>query len=156
MRYEARGFALEPVATERDGRKTLRFELSPVPKIKRFEPLLPPDEPRWPHVAFTTGNSWAAVAAEYAGIVERQLATAKLDPLVREAVGAETARDKVIARLLAKTHELVRYTALEFGEAAIVPRTPEETLERRYGDCKDKSVFLVGLLRAAGIPAHLD
>jgi transglutaminase-like putative cysteine protease len=41
----------------------------------------------------------------------------------------------------------VRYTGVEFGEAAIVPRKPSETLERRFGDCKDKAPLLVAMLR---------
>ena len=49
----------------------------------------------------------------------------------------------------------VKYTGIEFGEASIVPRTPAEVLERRYGDCKDKALLLVALLRAAGIPAQV-
>ena len=39
----------------------------------------------------------------------------------------------------------VKYTGIEFGEASIVPRTPAEVLERRYGDCKDKALLLTAL-----------
>ncbi len=49
----------------------------------------------------------------------------------------------------------MRYTGVEFGDAAIVPSKPTDTLNRKYGDCKDKSALLVAMLRAAGIPAHL-
>ena len=36
-----------------------------------------------------------------------------------------------------------------------MPRKPAEVLARGYGDCKDKAAFLVALLRAAGVPAHV-
>ena len=49
----------------------------------------------------------------------------------------------------------VRYTGIEFGEAAIVPHDPAETLAKKYGDCKDKATLLVAMLRAAGIPANV-
>ena len=51
--------------------------------------------------------------------------------------------------------QLIRYTGVEFGNAAIVPRPPKETLARRYGDCKDQATLLVAMLRAAGFGAHV-
>ena len=52
-------------------------------------------------------------------------------------------------------HERVRYASVAFGEAAIIPATPAETLTRTYGDCKDQSLVLVSMLRAVGLPATL-
>src|SRR5258706_2797894 len=49
--------------------------------------------------------------------------------------------------------EEIRYTGLEQGEGAYRPRAPEEVLKRRYGDCKDKALLAVTLLRALGIAA---
>ena len=49
----------------------------------------------------------------------------------------------------------LRYTGVEFDEAAIVPRPPSETLRRKYGDCKDQAALLVAMLRAAGVPARV-
>ena len=49
----------------------------------------------------------------------------------------------------------VRYTGIEFGEAAIVPHSPAETLTLKYGDCKDKATLLVAMLRAAGINSYV-
>ena len=64
-------------------------------------------------------------------------------------------RDQLIRRMLARLRKRVRYTSVAFGDAAFVPRTPAETLQRRYGDCKDQSALLVAALRQAGIPAHV-
>jgi tetratricopeptide (TPR) repeat protein len=44
---------------------------------------------------------------------------------------------------------------VEFGEAAVVPAMPSEVLQRRFGDCKDKSALLVAMLRAAGLEANV-
>jgi len=49
----------------------------------------------------------------------------------------------------------IRYTGVEFGDAAVVPHTPAETLKQKYGDCKDKSTLLVAMLRSADIPAYV-
>lgn len=63
-------------------------------------------------------------------------------------------KDK-INRLLAWLNRTIRYTGVEFGEASIVPRTPDETQKRGFGDCKDKATLLVALLRASDIQAKV-
>ncbi|MGC3964587.1 MAG: transglutaminase domain-containing protein [Rhodocyclaceae bacterium] len=47
----------------------------------------------------------------------------------------------------------IRYLALPFGENSHRPFAPHEVLTRRYGDCKDKSLLLVSMLRQMGIDA---
>ena len=72
-----------------------------------------------------------------------------MDPLI---AGKKSAAEKEAAIVDYLDRE-VRYTGIEFGEAAIVPHDPAETLAKKYGDCKDKATLLVAMLRAAGIPA---
>jgi transglutaminase-like putative cysteine protease len=49
--------------------------------------------------------------------------------------------------------EEIRYTGIEEGEGAFRPTSPNEVLARRYGDCKDKALLAVTLLKALGIEA---
>lgn len=135
------------------GKTRLECDAGPMEPRKDQEFNLPPDVPGYAYVAFSTGVSWQAVASGYAAIVERQLAGGA--PKLIEGVELGGAPADVASRMMARLHERVRYTGVEFGEAAIVPNTPEETLKRRYGDCKDKSALLVAMLRAAGLKASL-
>jgi len=48
----------------------------------------------------------------------------------------------------------VRYTGLDMGLNSHAPNRPELVVQRRFGDCKDKSQLLVALLREAGIAAE--
>ncbi|HZI07572.1 MAG TPA: transglutaminase domain-containing protein, partial [Archangium sp.] len=141
--------------SEQKGRTRLVFEQSALAALQAPEPLLPPDVPQWPHVAFSTGASWTVLARSYHQAVEAQLKDVDLTAQAREAVGTETRREAVALRLLAWVHEQVRYTVLQLGEASVIPRSPYETLLRKYGDCKDMATLLVALLRASGIPAHV-
>ncbi len=155
LNYKIRGGQLDPKRSEQNGRLRLVFEKTNIKALKYMETDLPPESPPCAEVVFSTGKSWADVAEGYWEIVEKQLDTSGVQSLAREAVGEEKdARDK-IALLLATVHRLVRYTGVEFGAAAIEPRTPHETLTRRYGDCKDQAVLLVTMLRVLNIPAHV-
>ncbi|TXK33736.1 DUF2569 family protein [Pontibacter qinzhouensis] len=48
----------------------------------------------------------------------------------------------------------VRYLGFEAGIGGYKPRAPSEVFAKRFGDCKDKSLLLVTMLRALGIEAH--
>jgi transglutaminase-like putative cysteine protease len=49
----------------------------------------------------------------------------------------------------------IRYMGIEMGIYSHRPNSPERVLKQRYGDCKDKSLLLVHLLKAAGINAYM-
>jgi tetratricopeptide (TPR) repeat protein len=114
---------------------------------------LPTDHPRIPWVEFSTGQSWAAIAAAY-----RQLAAPQIqEDAVKSLLPANPPKDRnaLIAMLVASLHQNVRYTGVEFGKARLQPQTSAQILQRHYGDCKDKASLLVAMLRAAGIPAQM-
>ncbi|MFT2009662.1 DUF3857 domain-containing protein [Pontibacter sp. 13R65] len=48
----------------------------------------------------------------------------------------------------------VRYLGFEAGIGGYKPRSPSEVFTTRFGDCKDKSLLLVTMLRELGIEAH--
>jgi hypothetical protein len=155
IRWEARGADLRPIETEHDGRRVLLFERRDAAPRPDIDPFPPRDAELAPHVVFTTGRSWEAVARRYSEIVDERLRGSDLTGVVKRVIPANTPRPAAVRLLATWLQQNVRYTGLEFGEAAIVPAPPDETLGRRYGDCKDLSLLLVGLLRAAGMDAHV-
>ncbi|MGI0117543.1 DUF3857 domain-containing transglutaminase family protein [Zooshikella sp. RANM57] len=48
----------------------------------------------------------------------------------------------------------IRYLGIEIGVSSHVPSAPEITLNRRFGDCKDKTMLLLALLKLQGIEAY--
>jgi hypothetical protein len=48
----------------------------------------------------------------------------------------------------------LRYFGVELGWGGWRPRTPETTLRRAFGDCKDKAQLMVSLLGALGVEAY--
>jgi hypothetical protein len=71
----------------------------------------------------------------------------------RLAPAGATDAQKVMGALVYVQNE-IRYLGIEFGVNSHKPSLPRETFQRRYGDCKDKTVALVSLLTSLGIEAH--
>ncbi len=66
---------------------------------------------------------------------------------------ADTSKEK-IRQALNYVQSNIRYLGIEMGMNSHLPSTAKETLERRYGDCKDKSVLFISILKALGIEAY--
>lgn len=137
------------------GLQRLRVDqgLSLPPKAR--EPYQAFDEEARPSLLFSTAGSWAQVVSEYRALLEPRLAEPGLRAWVLEAMGDAKSREEKVQRILTRLQTQIRYVGLEFGESAIVPRSPQETLRRGYGDCKDQSTLLVAMLREAGIDAQV-
>ncbi len=146
---------LKPQRDEAGGRVRITFDYGPMDLLDNPEPELPSDMPAYPSITFSTGESWRQVAEEYGKIVDKQIAGADLKSLVGKLIAGKDSRDEKAAAILQYLNREVRYTGVEFGESALVPHSPSETLARKYGDCKDKASLLVAMLRAANIPAYV-
>jgi transglutaminase-like putative cysteine protease/tetratricopeptide (TPR) repeat protein len=156
LRYKWRLLpALKTERHEQDGRVVATFDQGALAAREDLPPLLPPEEPRRPRVVYTTVANWNDVAKAYEEIVDRQIADADLKSVVHDLVGKASGREETIAAILHGLNKRIRYTGLEFGESAIVPHAPAETLKHGYGDCKDKAALLVAALRTAGIAARV-
>jgi hypothetical protein len=111
-----------------------------------------------PTFSFGERKDWQSVAVLVRDLVEREvikgipagtadriLATAQIDPTDEQATWNE------IFRFAA---DEIRYLGFEQGRNAVVPHPPATTLERRFGDCKDKVTLLIALARQAGLDAY--
>ena len=146
---------IEPVIEDKDGRRRMTFASGPAKKLENVESYLPFDQLGIPYVAFSTGTSWQHIATGYAKIVDQQIAGSDLAKLVKSATAGAKTPHEITARLLAAIQKDIRYAGVEIAEGSIIPRTPATVLKNKYGDCKDKAVLLVAMLRQAGLTAHV-
>lgn len=63
-------------------------------------------------------------------------------------------REQQVLAVLRFVQDQIRYFGIEIGASAEKPTDPSTVFSRRYGDCKDKSLLFVTLLRALGIEAY--
>ncbi len=65
------------------------------------------------------------------------------------------AKDSLKAvKLLEWVQKKIRYIAFEESWGGFIPRSPEETYQKRYGDCKDMANLLATLARSIGLEAY--
>lgn len=140
---------------EAGGMVHLTFDGGPSPEYVDWEPDTPPEDQHPASFAFSTGRSWHDVAARYSAIVDARIAAGGVETVLKDVDEKGKSGGTDVASLTARLHKQVRYTGVEFGDAAIVPAPPIETWKRGFGDCKDKAILLVALLRASGVPAHI-
>ncbi len=124
-----------------------------------FEDGTPSWYPTYPWAQFSEYASWAEVVAwalplyaEGFGEPGAEL-QAEVDALLAP-LGDDAAAEDVAVALLAFVQREIRYLGIELGVSSHRPHPPAETYARRFGDCKDKAVLLVQLLRSRGITAH--
>lgn len=138
-------------AQYRDGRRIMRFE------EHGLEPVLPeqytPDDVeqvRW--MQFSDFQDWAAVNEWAQELFSARTAPAVLEAPLRAARAARS-KEEQVAKVLEYVQNEIRYLSVSMGENSHRPFPPAQVLERRYGDCKDKSLLAVSMLRALGIEA---
>lgn len=99
-------------------------------------------------------QGWEGVGRWYDRLVAEvpRNATAVRDKARELTAGKASRREKAEA-LAAFARRQVRYVAVEVGIGGYRPSSPQDVLQRRWGDCKDKAFLLIDLLREAGIEA---
>ena len=146
---------LKPQRAEANGRVTITYDQGRLEALDPTEPNLPADIPHFPGIEFSTGASWQAMASEYSKIVDSHANPADVQAIVDKLTAGKTTVAEKESAILDYLGREIRYTGIEFDEAAIVPHAPAEVLGHKYGDCKDKATLLVTMLRAAGIQAYV-
>lgn len=121
-------------------------------------PELAPAEVREGPVLFYSwgeAGDWAAVGRWYERLLDHlPQGEEEVRRTALELTGEAATPRQRLAALTELVQQKIRYVAVEVGIGGYRPSPPRETLERRWGDCKDKSLLLVDLLRAVEIPAY--
>jgi transglutaminase-like putative cysteine protease len=63
-------------------------------------------------------------------------------------------RDAQVVAAIRFVQDDIRYLGIEMGRGSHEPRQPAVVMNQRYGDCKDKALFLAALLRELGVDAY--
>ncbi len=115
------------------------------------------DAPDWyvagPYVEISSHASWNDVARWGSALFRAPAPSPALERLldgIRAAHGDPHGRALAAIRFV---EDDIRYLSNAFGESALRPSDPGRVIARRFGDCKDKVLLLVSLLRGLGLRA---
>jgi transglutaminase-like putative cysteine protease len=151
-----RGFDLAPPSSSSpaDGWREARWDLSRVlPVTEDFDMPVGYEPYAWAQASDFA--SWEAVVDWALGVYTLPPQAHPAVQALADRLWAQTGTPEGFVGVAARwVQDEVRYFGMEVGDASHVPHAPELVLERRYGDCKDKSLLLVALLRARGVEAY--
>jgi transglutaminase-like putative cysteine protease len=131
------------------------WEVSDVPPFEP-DPRMPAHWSHRAHVRFAPSDwkTWDDISVWY----YQELFKPRLviSDGIRELADQLTAGAKTTEEKIENIYDHVkniRYIAISLGIGGIQPSDPQTVLDRKYGDCKDKSMLLISLLNAANIKA---
>lgn len=146
--------ALEPVVRDTGAlREYVWSDTALPPKV------LDADLPSWydplPEIQLSDFASWSQVAAwgDSLFAVPARAPAELAAPLAAIRAADSTGEGRVL-RALRFVQEEVRYLGIEIGANSHRPYAPAVVMRRRYGDCKDKALLLITMLRELGITAR--
>lgn len=145
-----------PTVSQRDARTWLTFDAAnaQTPKAPVGAPLR---FRRLGSLEVSSFQTWKEVSVLMAPHYAKAMELDKDSPIKAEAktIAAASKDPKVRAfAALRLVEEKTRYFFIGLGEGGYVPARADETWQRRFGDCKGKTVLLLALLKELGIQAE--
>ncbi len=108
-----------------------------------------------PGIEFGNYGDWETVAALYRPLYASDEAPAEIKALAAEIAGKHVEKADQVRAALDHVQHQIAFSAAGLGRWTAEPRTISETLRRRVGDCKGKSIVLRALLRELGVASEL-
>jgi transglutaminase-like putative cysteine protease len=107
-----------------------------------------------PHIVITEATTWSEITDLMLGYLhEAWTDDAAIAELTQRLIaGLETDRERLEALSTFVSRE-IRYVGIGSGTGNLIPHNTGLTLERRFGDCKDKTALFLHMAHHAGLPA---
>jgi transglutaminase-like putative cysteine protease len=142
-----------PKTWERDGYKFYEWDRENAAAVV-FERQAPGWFQQFGAIEYSQFADWAEVVRTAQPLFE--VGTAQSGEMLQLVERFKNLSGDPRARIIAAVRfvqDEIRYTGIEEGIGAYRPTAPREVLARRFGDCKDKTLLAVTLLRSLGIEA---
>ncbi|WP_425410505.1 DUF3857 domain-containing transglutaminase family protein [Hyphococcus sp.] len=126
------------------------------PEIVASQDATPQTYENWGNVSVSTFPDWRTVVDSLVSDYDAKTVLpenfAEEQPWISD---AEKSLNEKITAAIRYVQDEIRYVADETGVGSHLPRAPKDVIARGWGDCKDKSVLLVAILRALNVDAHV-
>ena len=109
----------------------------------------------YPYIEFSEYSSWSEVVSWASELYATDHHTStELKNYVKELKARSSSTKEYIEQAIQFVQNDIRYFGIELGINSHLPSAPDTVFQRRYGDCKDKTVLLNYLLSHADIKAY--
>lgn len=143
---------LQPVVNEGPDETEYVWERRPAPRVE-YEDSTPSWHDPTPFVQLSEFETWADVARWAAPLYEPGALSPALKTQIDEWRRLPNAEERVLAARRFVQDD-VRYLGIELGTYSHTPTGPSKVFERRFGDCKDKTLLLTTMLNELGVEAR--
>ena len=145
---------LKPQVTSKDNRNIYTWELKDIPQIIP-EPLMPPITEVTPVIALSTFQSWDEIYKWWWALARDKIeANSDMKAKIAELIKDKSTLDEKVRAIHNFAAKDIRYVAIEYGEAGHEPHHAGEIFSNKYGDCKDKAILLISMLKEIGVKAY--
>ena len=142
-----------PAIVTEGGTQVLTWEKRNVAALD-IEDELPGWYEPWHSIEVSEFASWQEVARWSTALFRLdERSQSEVKALAARISAEHPTRDARITAAIRFVQDDIRYLGIEMGRNSHEPHQPWETLQSRWGDCKDKTLLLVGLLRELGLQA---
>ncbi|MGE4072116.1 MAG: DUF3857 domain-containing protein [Lysobacterales bacterium] len=153
LQWASRPKSARPSASKVDGQQQLVWDLRDVPARH-----VDSDSPGWydPYAAayWSEYPNWADVVNWALPLYAVPKPNAELQEAIDEIKRDHADSAARTQAALNYVQSEIRYMAVSLGAGSHAPNAPDVVLKRRFGDCKDKTLLLLTMLRQLGIDAN--
>lgn len=106
-------------------------------------------------VYFTEAKTWRDVVTWALPLYEKSISqNSQIQQIALKIKEENSTGKQQVAAALSYVQDNIRYFGIELGRSSHQPSNAITTLNRRYGDCKDKAVLFISILNSLGIKAY--
>ncbi len=154
INYKLYNTDLKPTITTNNGYTAYHWNIV-TPKVFSYEDYIPSWKILLPTVIVSEYESWGDVAAWATKLFEyHEPLSAEIKKKVKEIDNTYKTQGKKIQAILEFVQNDIRYLGLEYGIGKYKPNSSNKVFLQRYGDCKDKSLLMVNMLKELGVKAY--
>jgi len=149
--YNDFGVNFAPLINEEESTRQYSWNFKDVPQIIP-ESNMPPMAEINPTIFISSFNSWEEIYIWWWSLAQDKIkADEALNLKVAQLTKGLRSREDKIREIYNFCASKIRYVAVEYGQAGYEPHKAADTFKNKYGDCKDKAILLVTMLKEAGI-----
>jgi cellulose synthase operon protein C len=110
------------------------------------------DRNTFPQLSIWTMSRWDTISIWYIKLVQEQMKSdSELTNFTKQLITGKKNDEEKINEIFNFVSQKIRYVAVLLGPYTHKPHAAYEIFQKRYGDCKDKTILMLTMLKIAGI-----